>query len=809
VRPLRLTIEGFTSFRERVELDFTGLDLFAVTGPTGAGKSSLVDALVFALYGQVPRVGKEYRQLVSHGAERLSVSLDFGMDGQEYRVVRTARAVGNVQTRLERRQGSQWRPVADRVKDIGEEIERIVGLDYDAFVRSVVLPQGQFDAFLKGRSEERRRILVALLNLGVYSDMMSVAGRRATEARARADSLARQLADDYAGATPENAAARRRELEEAQRELGRSERDVAALAAALQAALAVRQARRERDAAARDAAVEAARQAEAERALAAVETELAELTRRLDQAEPPGPGPAAADEARYASLLATRPGVEQLVEALPRLERREAERAARADQLDRCRETFGESEALLAAREGQMAERQVAVEAARTALDESRRRHAAHELRQHLVPGAECPVCAQSVAVIPPPRGEALDAARARLSEEEAAWEAARAGAEAARLEVERCRSDERLGAARLQDLQAALAEERRAVQARREALAAGGVAPLELADPEDLLRRIRKDLARLDAARDARARREAERRRLADEKAAGELARAAAQARAEGARARRQELAHRQQEAEAALASATQALAALGVVEAPGRVHSAPAESTRGRAAPDEVDHLESRRAALERQRTELAGRVERLKAEAAHLERAVARAADLAEQKKALEAKAAVAAMLALELRGDRFQGYVQQEALGRLAADASEHLLRLSQGRYSLRGDEQEFVVVDHWNAEQVRSVKTLSGGETFLASLALALALAESLAALSAEGRAGEALGSLFLDEGFGTLDPETLDLVVQAIEALHGGRRLVGVVTHIAELAERLPARVEVRRGPGGAVLGVV
>ena len=66
-------------------------------------------------------------------------------------------------------------------------------------------------------------------------------------------------------------------------------------------------------------------------------------------------------------------------------------------------------------------------------------------------------------------------------------------------------------------------------------------------------------------------------------------------------------------------------------------------------------------------------------------------------------------------------------------------------------------------------------------------------------MSAEGRAGDALESLFLDEGFGTLDPETLDVVVQAIEALHGGRRLVGVVTHITELAERLPARVEVGR----------
>ena len=97
-----------------------------------------------------------------------------------------------------------------------------------------------------------------------------------------------------------------------------------------------------------------------------------------------------------------------------------------------------------------------------------------------------------------------------------------------------------------------------------------------------------------------------------------------------------------------------------------------------------------------------------------------------------------------------------------------------------------------MVDHWNADARRSVKTLSGGETFLASLGLALALAESLASLSAEGRAGEALESLFLDEGFGTLDPETLAQVVQALEALHGGERMVGVITHLPELAEQMP-----------------
>ncbi|MFI5006126.1 MAG: SbcC/MukB-like Walker B domain-containing protein, partial [Solirubrobacterales bacterium] len=216
----------------------------------------------------------------------------------------------------------------------------------------------------------------------------------------------------------------------------------------------------------------------------------------------------------------------------------------------------------------------------------------------------------------------------------------------------------------------------------------------------------------------------------------------------------------------------------------------------------------LEARRAAAQREVAALAGAIARLRAEAEQIERKIARAAELQQKKQALEASGALAQTLAQHLRADQFLAYVQEEALRLLAEDGSRHLHMLSQGRYSLVCEEQEFAVVDHWNADSRRSVKTLSGGETFLASLALALALAESLARLSAEGRAGEALESLFLDEGFGALDAETLDVVVQAIEALQGGQRMVGIVTHIPELAERMPARLEVRRGAQSATVAI-
>jgi len=100
---------------------------------------------------------------------------------------------------------------------------------------------------------------------------------------------------------------------------------------------------------------------------------------------------------------------------------------------------------------------------------------------------------------------------------------------------------------------------------------------------------------------------------------------------------------------------------------------------------------------------------------------------------------------------------------------------------------------------WSWRALRA-RTLSGGETFQASLALALALSQQIRNLAAEG--APRLDAIFLDEGFGTLDPETLDVVAATIENLGQSGRMVGVVTHVSELAARVPVRFVVRKGVG-------
>ena len=157
----------------------------------------------------------------------------------------------------------------------------------------------------------------------------------------------------------------------------------------------------------------------------------------------------------------------------------------------------------------------------------------------------------------------------------------------------------------------------------------------------------------------------------------------------------------------------------------------------------------------------------------------------------------RASVATDLHRHLSATGFGRWIQHQVLSWLTAGATRRLKELSGGQYSLDMDKKnEFLVIDHRNADEPRSAKTLSGGETFLASLALALSLAEHVARHATGPTPG--LEALFLDEGFGALDPETLDTVAASIEQL-GSERMVGLVTHVPELAARIPVQYRVTK----------
>lgn len=155
-------------------------------------------------------------------------------------------------------------------------------------------------------------------------------------------------------------------------------------------------------------------------------------------------------------------------------------------------------------------------------------------------------------------------------------------------------------------------------------------------------------------------------------------------------------------------------------------------------------------------------------------------------------------VYSQLAGDLRSDKFQAYVLKEAFTELVGGASARLLSLTGERYSLLFKDSAILVVDNDNAGETRITDTLSGGETFLTSLSLALELSDQV-----QRAAGAVnLDSLFIDEGFGTLDPDTLALVSETIQNLRVGGRTVGIITHIPELRDEFAQQIIVTKHQG-------
>jgi exonuclease SbcC len=179
-------------------------------------------------------------------------------------------------------------------------------------------------------------------------------------------------------------------------------------------------------------------------------------------------------------------------------------------------------------------------------------------------------------------------------------------------------------------------------------------------------------------------------------------------------------------------------------------------------------------------------------------HMQGRLERAKQLREELAEQEQLHHIYDRLAHDLRNDQFQAYLLEETLIGLLSNASCQLSRLTGERYGLLFRDERIIVIDHDNAGECRGIDTLSGGELFLASLALALALSEQV-----QKAAGAVhLDCLFIDEGFGTLDPETLRTVSDAIRGLQVGGRMVGIITHVPELKDEFEQQIIVEKQDG-------
>ena len=251
MRPLHLAIEGLRSFRSPVSIDFAGRDHVAIVGDTGAGKSSILEAVTYALYGQTTFTAQANQELMNDTSLHLRVVLRFRVSGETWEVARTLRRdghgrVGSPNAQLHRL-GADGEAVeqVEQVKPVNDGIKDLIGLDSDAFLRTVVLPQGRFARLLvEDRPTDRGRILRQVWR----TDELEAAGALAGAARHEAEKLRERLAQAASG-YPDDPAAHLAELQAARETAGRdaaaTTEDERAAAAAHEALLSAATARRE------------------------------------------------------------------------------------------------------------------------------------------------------------------------------------------------------------------------------------------------------------------------------------------------------------------------------------------------------------------------------------------------------------------------------------------------------------------------------------------------------------------------------------------------------------------------------------
>jgi DNA repair protein SbcC/Rad50 len=802
VRPLRIELEGFGSFQQPALVDLADTDLFVLSGATGSGKTTIVESAVFALYGSVPRYDDRrlVAPVINQGRNEARVRLTFAVGGRTYqatRVVRrTKQGATTKEARLEDVTDGGVTTLAGTADELTAAVGDLVGLTFEQFTRSVVLPQGAFDRFLFAKPADRADLLVQLLDLGVYEDVGKRARTLAAAAEARAGELRRQLDGELATATPlarDEAAGKLARLEqlgtrcaELQPELeetveeGRAARQRAEQAATDVAALSGLRCPE-------GASELAARLTAAAEARTAAETALAEATGAVEEAE---------------QDLGELPPVEQVAELRRIGSELDELRALHAE-----RET-GRERADEDARRAEEADRDAheAVATARAALDAARRLELVHTLTDGLRPGDPCPVCRTPVDEFP----DHGPATATTAAEEALAAAEQRADATRGRHAVadRALAAEEQAVAGLLQRL--GTASERQAAT-----LASLGLPSVSEATIADLSSRLEAATRRLAATREA----EREARRLARERAdAAERLRAEADQAWDAFDRARDQVARLGPPAaiRTDLAASWDTLLAWAADRRPAALAEAE-EATRAveqaKQRWRELDRAlrdECREAGVEVGREEqpaiaVAGATQGARQHLQRLDEQLQRAEEARRALAEATEEHAVARSLGDHLRADGFERWLLTRALGLLVRGASTILRELSSGAYSLALDDtSQFLVLDHRNADEPRTVRSLSGGERFLASLALALALAEHVAELAADGAAR--LESLFLDEGFGTLDADTLDVVASAIEELGSRGRMVGVVTHVRDLSERMPVRFDVRRGPTGSTV---
>lgn len=865
MKPLKLTMRAFGPYAGETVIDFEklqGRHLFLICGPTGAGKTTILDAMCYALYGKTSgdRTGEKMRSDYADSSERTEVIFDFMLGDKTYRATRSPAQMvdkkrGSGQT-LAAMQASlseleDGKEINTLRTGIEEAAGKLIGLNADQFCQVILLPQGDFRKLLVAKADEREAILKQLFKTQRFSDFKDRLKDR-LDAKVR-EKMEKQTREDQilssSGATDEKQLSQMveeagKELKEAQDIVKSREKESNEFREVYQKETALMGHFTELDKALKqDAALknEEGRMKEMEASLSLIRSarELAPYFVQLDGITREGKQEAVklktarADMETYSKLNET---LEKRIQELDAMkEKREEERktALKMQDLVPKAKLYGaavqalkNAQNALSRAEEETKRLQASAEAARKARDEQKEKADAVRksyidgqaflLAEGLEDGVPCPVCGAIHHPAP-----------------------ARGGDHVAKAEdVERAQKEyERASAAydRAND-----AKEKHSTGAYAKAVSDHAKADAQMKTLEEIP----------EAYRDPKYLEAESTRLLTDirkweqdkETAAAQLRKAgadlsASQAACRNAEERREELVKKYRETESVLKEASDKAGFQSLDECKEWYKKkdteesvrktleqyradrksteerikAEEQATAGKERPD-MQALNEKSKALQDQLKKASERAAALKERTETLQKAVSDARAIEKELEDLRKEEGLIRGLYDLTSGKKTRITLERYVLGTLLDDvanaANLRLLSMSRKRYSLHRMTDEsglgkgglsLEVSDSFTGRS-RPANTLSGGETFLASLSLALGLADVVQ--SRQG--GVRLDTMFIDEGFGTLDPDSLNSAMNTLIDLQNTGRMVGIISHVPELEERIDARLRVTPAEKGS-----
>lgn len=907
MRPIRIEMSAFGPYagKQTVEMDRLGTSgIYLITGDTGAGKTTIFDAIVFALYGTASsdrRSGDMLRSRYAEPDTPTEVKLVFAYRNREYEIRRNPtyqrpklRGEGMTQENASAELRLPGGEILTRTGEVDEKIREILGMTRDQFMQIAMIAQGDFLKLLLAKTEERRKIFSSIFRTGRYARLEERLKQEARQARKTYDDLVREIGfeqerarlpegTDRSGLRDEeylqaiekfrDEAGKRLEEGEKKQELLRRELDV--LAARI---LAVEEQEKRKktleetrkqwtdlQAAAeqRKKELEAARsrEPEAKEKEARLHVEMDRLQQydrleELKQQKTEAEKRRDSDEAARKKLEEGRTALtQQIRDCRQKIKEKDAlagKAAALSGEKERLRSQgaeYKELKTLLEACEeaSEKWSRAAAIYQAACGKEQEfgesyRRQHRAFLddqagiLAAELAENQPCPVCGSlhhpspAMKTDDAPTREMVEQSQKRWEESKTAMD--EAGRKAAALRGTRDSSlqhmEEKAKGLSMPTepatLKETLMEEQKRFRSKwkevTEALAASEAAAKAKVVLEEKLETLQQKQEEDD---EAYHKLELESARLQEQienisANYSELKETLPYADREAARNAVTLLEQKIREIREAVQSAeeNEKAAACRIQEAEGRMDELQKQIREGESAESMTS------AELEEKQTQKKEEQLRLQAEAKedNLIWETNSAAAGSIRKLNVEREQAARKYSMLQNLADTANGnlsgkqriqletYVQQQLFDRILVRANTRFRVMSGGQYDLvrRKEYQknqqsglDLDVVDHYNGT-TRSVSTLSGGESFMASLSLALGLSDEIQ----ESAGGVQLDALFVDEGFGSLDEETLDQAMKAIQTLaEDGGRIVGIISHVTELQNRIDRQLLVRKMKSG------